>query len=251
MPLPTEVADARRLNALRDYDILDTPPEKGFDDIVELARMTCAAPVALVSLVAGERQWFKAQAGFEPRETSLDKSVCAHVLGAPGLLVIPDLTLDPRTSRNPLVTGEPYLRFYAGAPLQAAGGERLGSLCVIDMAPRPEGLTDKQSVALLALAGQVMTQMDLRRSVTERERILSGQAALIAQQNVLISAQAAVTRAAGNRDAILDALVAGVMEAIPQAEGGVIELPGGRRARLSLGTRFPGRTCRAAAAPRR
>ncbi|MCJ2021879.1 response regulator [Methylobacterium sp. E-065] len=221
---PSEVADIRRLDALRDYDILDTPPEKGFDDIVELARMTCAAPVALVSLVTGDRQWFKAKAGFAPCETSLDKSVCAHVLGAPDLLVIPDLTLDPRTRENPLVTGEPYLRFYAGAPLQAAGGERLGSLCVIDLAPRPEGLTEPQAGALRALAGQVMTQMDLRRSVAERERILSGQAALIAQQNVLIAAQTAVTRAAGDRNAILDALVADVMEAVPQAEGGVIEL---------------------------
>ncbi|WP_267358842.1 MULTISPECIES: GAF domain-containing protein [unclassified Methylobacterium] len=221
---PSEVADIRRLDALRDYDILDTPPEKGFDDIVELARITCAAPVALVSLVTGDRQWFKAKAGFAPCETSLDKSVCAHVLGAPDLLVIPDLTLDSRTRENPLVTGEPYLRFYAGAPLQAAGGERLGSLCVIDLAPRLEGLTEPQAGALRALAGQVMTQMDLRRSVAERERILSGQAALIAQQNVLIAAQTAVTRAAGDRNAILDALVAGVMEAVPQAEGGVIEL---------------------------
>jgi PAS domain S-box-containing protein len=221
---PSEVVDTRRLDALRNYDILDTPPEKGFDDIVELARITCAAPVALVSLVAGDRQWFKAQSGFEPRETSLDKSVCAHALAEPGLLVIPDLTLDPRTRENPLVTGEPHIRFYAGAPLQAVGGERLGSLCIIDIVPRPEGLTERQASALRALAGQVMTQMDLRRSVTERERILSGQAALIAQQDALISAQAAVTRAAGNREAILDALVAGVMKAVPQAEGGVIEL---------------------------
>ena len=221
---PAEVADPRRLDALRDYDILDTPPEKGFDDIVELARMTCDAPVALVSLVAGDRQWFKARSGFAPCETSLDKSVCAHVLGSPDVLVIPDLTLDPRTRNNPLVTGEPYLRFYAGAPLQAAGGKRIGSLCVIDLAPRPEGLTDRQAVALRALAGQVMSQMDLRRSASERERILSGQASLIAQQNALIATQTAVTRAAGRRDAILDALVAGAMDAIPEADGGGIEL---------------------------
>ncbi len=224
--LPPEVADARRLDALRDYDILDTPPEEGFDDIVELARMTCAAPVALVSLVAGDRQWFKARAGFAPCETSLDKSVCAHVLGAPDLLVIPDLTQDPRTRANPLVTGAPHLRFYAGAPLQARGGQRLGSLCVIDLVPRP-GLDDRQARALRALAGQVMSQMELRRAAADRERILAGQTALIAQQNALIAAQAAVTRADGNRDAILDALVGGVMDAIPQAEGGVIELRDG------------------------
>ncbi|RYY12521.1 MAG: GAF domain-containing protein, partial [Alphaproteobacteria bacterium] len=107
---PPKVRDRRRLDALLDHDILDTPPEKGFDDIVTLARMTCDAPVALVSLVAGDRQWFKARSGFAPCETTLDKSICAHALGAPDLLVIPDLTQDPRTSSNPLVTGEPYLR---------------------------------------------------------------------------------------------------------------------------------------------
>jgi signal transduction histidine kinase/CheY-like chemotaxis protein/GAF domain-containing protein len=222
--LPPEVGDARRLDALRGYGILDTPPEKGFDDIVELARMTCSVPVALVSLVAGDRQWFKARSGFAPCETSLDKSVCAHVLGSPDLLVIADLSLDSRTRDNPLVTGEPYLRFYAGAPLEAADGERLGSLCVIDLAPRPEGLTDRQAVALRALAGQVMSQMELRRSVAEREGLLSGQAALIAQQNALIAAQASVTRAAGDRGVILDTLVGGVMAAVSQAEGAVIEL---------------------------
>jgi GAF domain-containing protein len=92
--------------------------ERGFDDIVELARLTCAAPVALVSLVASDRQWFKARAGFAPCGTSLDRSVCAHVLGSPDLLVIPDLTQDSRARENPLVTGEPHLRFHAGAPLQ-------------------------------------------------------------------------------------------------------------------------------------
>ncbi|WP_162241332.1 MULTISPECIES: response regulator [unclassified Methylobacterium] len=222
--LPSEVADPNRLDALREYNILDTPPEKGFDDIVDLARLTCAAPVALVSLVAGDRQWFKAKSGFTSCETPLNQSVCAHVLGEPDLLVIPDLTKDPRTRENPLVTGEPYLRFYAGAPLEAVGGERLGSLCVIDMEPRLNGLTDIQAAALRALAGQVMSQMELRRSVAERERILSGQTALIDQQNALIAAQAAVTQAAGDRDVILDALVEGVMAAIPQAEGAVIEL---------------------------
>ena len=223
-PLPSEVGDARRLDALRDYAILDTPPEQGFDDIVELARLTCAVPVSLVSLVAGDRQWFKARSGFDPCETTLDKSVCAHALAEPDLLVIPDLTQDPRTRDNPLVTGEPHLRFYAGAPLQAPGGERLGSLCVIDLEPRPAGLTASQATALRALAGQVMTQMDLRRAMAERERVLAGQAALIAQQNALISTQAAITRANGDRDVILDVLVAGAMEAVPQAEGGVIEI---------------------------
>ncbi|MCJ2018349.1 GAF domain-containing protein, partial [Methylobacterium sp. E-065] len=221
---PRDVSDTRRLNALKDYGILDTAPEKGFDDIVLLARRLCDAPVALVSFVASDRQWFKAKAGFTPCETTLDRSVCAHVLAAPDILVIPDLTLDARTSANPLVTGEPHLRFYAGAPLEAATGERLGSLCVIDTAPRPGGLSEDQAASLKALAGQVMAQMELRRAIGERERMLSGQEALIAQQNALIETQAAVSRAAGDRNAILEALVIGVMAAVPAAEGGVIEL---------------------------
>ncbi len=95
---------------------------------------------------------------------------------------------------------------------------------MIDLAPRPEGLTAPQATALRALAGQVVSQMDLRQAMAERERVLAGQSALIAQQNALISTQAAVTQAAGDRDVILEVLVAGAMAAIPQAEGGVIEM---------------------------
>uniref|UniRef100_UPI003F885D49 hybrid sensor histidine kinase/response regulator n=1 Tax=Methylobacterium sp. NMS12 TaxID=3079766 RepID=UPI003F885D49 len=222
--VPPEVGDARRLNALADYGILDTAPEQGFDDVVLLARRLCAAPAALVSFVAADRQWFKAKSGFDPCETSLDRSVCAHALGEPDMLVIPDLTQDPRTRDNPLVTGEPRLRFYAGAPLVASQGERLGSLCVVDTEARPQGLTAEQSDSLRALARQVMALMDLRRAAGERGRILAGQEAMIGQQNALIATQAAVSRAAGDRDAILDALVQGVMAAVPAAEGGVIEI---------------------------
>ncbi len=96
-----------RAAALDGYGILDTPAEQGFDDIVLLASRICGTPVALVSLVAGDRQWFKARVGFDPCETPLSQSVCAHALRQPGLLVIPDLTEDPRTRDNPLVTDEP------------------------------------------------------------------------------------------------------------------------------------------------
>lgn len=123
--------DRDRLSALAGYDILDTAPEQGDDDIVRLACDLCAAPVAVVSLVDDHRQWFKARIGFGPCETDLGQSVCAHALahGVDDLLVIPDLTADPRTAANPLVTGAPHLRFYAGAPLPGAGGMVLGSLC--------------------------------------------------------------------------------------------------------------------------
>ena len=129
--LSLAVSDPVRLAALNRYAILDTPPETGFDDIVQLACQLCAVPVSLVSLVAGDRQWFKARIGFPQCGTDLNSSVCAHALAQPDqLLVIPDLTGDPRTRTNPLVTGEPFIRFYAGAPLATSQGEVLGSLCV-------------------------------------------------------------------------------------------------------------------------
>ena len=162
-------ADDARLNALASYGILDTPPEEGFDDIVMLAAQACGTPVALVSLVDRDRQWFKARIGFDLQETPLGESVCVHALRQTDLLVIPDLAADPRTADNPLVIGKPHLRFYAGAPLVAPGGEVLGTLCVIDHVARPDGLSPTQRLALEALAWQVMTQLELRRALTERD----------------------------------------------------------------------------------
>ena len=222
--IPPVVLDASRLAALDAYTILDTPPEKGFDDIVHLARKVCDVPVALVSLVAGDRQWFKARVGFEPCQTTLDQSVCAHVLGQPDLLVIPDLSLDVRTRDNPLVTGAPLLRFYAGAPLRAANGEHLGSLCVIDVVPRPKGLTEDQAESLRALAGQVMAQLELRRSLAERDAMLDQQRATVVQHEALLATQAGVAAAGGRLDDVLAAVVDGALRALPQAEGGVVEM---------------------------
>ncbi|GMA75027.1 hypothetical protein GCM10025880_14440 [Methylorubrum aminovorans] len=108
--------EAERLAALARYDILDTPAEDAFDDAVALAAQLCAAPTALVSLLTDDRQWFKARLGFAPIETGLDRSICVHVLAGRDVLVIPDLAADPRTRANPLVTREPGMRFYAGAP---------------------------------------------------------------------------------------------------------------------------------------
>jgi two-component sensor histidine kinase/PAS domain-containing protein len=167
----------QRLSALDIYHVLDTPPEQGFDDIVLLATQVCETPVALVSLVANDRQWFKARIGFEPCETDLDSSVCAHALVEPDLLVIPDLTKDERTKTNPLVTGEPHIRFYAGAPLRTPEGEVIGSLCVIDGVPRPEGLTEVQASGLRNLSRQVMSQLELRRALMDRDAALAAQRA--------------------------------------------------------------------------
>lgn len=168
----TLAADSRRVAALESYGILDTPAEAGFDDIVSLACQICETPVALVSLIAADRQWYKAKVGTELCETPLNQSVCLHALKQPGLLVIPDLSLDPRTRDNTLVTGEPHLRFYAGARLETPDGQALGTLCVVDLQPRPDGLTPRQATALEALARQVMTQMELRRTATARDKAL-------------------------------------------------------------------------------
>jgi two-component sensor histidine kinase len=161
-----------RVAALARYGILDTEPEPGFDDIVLLATRLCETPVALVSLVTTDRQWFKARVGFTASETPLGQSVCAHALRQRDVMVIPDLTLDARTCDNGLVTGPPFIRFYAGAVLETPDGVKLGTLCVIDTAPRPAGLTATQIESLQALARQVMNQMELRRALMQRDRAL-------------------------------------------------------------------------------
>ncbi|WP_398477813.1 sensor histidine kinase [Tardiphaga sp.] len=163
--IPAAVMDPQRRAVLHSYGMLDTGPEPEFDDIVMLARQVCGAPVALISLVDADRQWFKAVSGFDVCETSIEQSVCAHALAVPETLNIPDLTLDPRTKDNPHVTGEPHLRFYAGAPLIAAEGVAIGTVCVVDTVARPGGLRSDQLAALEALARQVMTQFELRRDL--------------------------------------------------------------------------------------
>ena len=218
------IQDPTRLAALVAYSVLDTPPEEGFDDIVQLATQLCQVPVALVSLVAADRQWFKARIGFPPCETDLNSSVCSHVLGEPDLLIIPDLTQDPRTRANPLVRGEPHIRFYAGAPLRTYEGQVLGSLCVIDNEARPHGLTEAQANGLRALARQVMSQLDLRRTLANRDALLAAQQMEIRARDALQVTQAAIIEAEGDIETILDALVKGAMQAVAAAEGGVIEL---------------------------
>jgi PAS domain S-box-containing protein len=165
--------EASRLAALLSYDVLDTPTEPQFDDIVQLARTVCHAPVALVSLVAADRQWFKARAGLDAHETPLNQSVCAHAIREREILVIADLAEDERTRANPLVSGPPHIRFYAGAVLRTPEGEALGALCVIDDAPRPGGLTAEQTEALLALARQTMLLLHYRRALASRDSAIA------------------------------------------------------------------------------
>lgn len=154
--------------AIDDYAILDTPPEQAFDDIVLLAADYCAAPVALVSLFDGDRVWFKARVGYADRETAKPDSICVRVCDEPDLVVIPDLRADPRTADSPVVTQAEGARFYAGVPLTGGGSERLGSLCILDTVPRPDGLSDREAEALRRLARQADTQLRLHRLLAQR-----------------------------------------------------------------------------------
>ncbi|MDE1163860.1 MAG: ATP-binding protein [Pseudomonas sp.] len=167
VPLPPE--EALRIEALEHLQILDTLPETSFDDIVELATTLCGTPIALVSLVDSERQWFKACVGLDVRQTPRDQAFCAHAILVPeALLMVEDATLDPRFNANPLVLGAPFIRFYAGAPVLAANGQALGTVCVIDTVPR--SLTASQANGLQALARQASALLQLRTLSLAREQ---------------------------------------------------------------------------------
>ena len=157
--------EALRVEALRQYAVLDTLPEQALDDLTALAAQICGAPIALISLVDEHRQWFKARFGWAMAETPRDISFCGHALHERDLFIVPDATRDKRFAQNPMVTGQPRIRFYAGAPLVNSEGAALGTLCVIDHVPRT--LTLEQERALRVLARQVMTHLELRRHTRE------------------------------------------------------------------------------------
>lgn len=157
-----------RLAALRSYGILDTRVEGAFDDITRIASHVCQTPIAVVNLIDEHRQWFKSEIGLGVRETPLATSICAHAILQFDFMEIPDTTLDDRFSGNPLVTGQPHLRFYAGALLKTSAGHALGTVCVLDT--RPRVLSDDQRSVLRALARQTMAQLELRRAWVQAER---------------------------------------------------------------------------------
>jgi anti-sigma regulatory factor (Ser/Thr protein kinase) len=157
--------EGARLAALRKYEILDTDPEVGFDDLALLASHICATPMAAITLVDQDRQWFKARVGLSVHETPRSISFCTHAIAQRGLFVVPDASKDARLRDNPQVTGDPHIRFYAGAPLITPDGHALGTLCVVDR--RPRHLTDAQAEALVALRRQVEAQLELRRRLIE------------------------------------------------------------------------------------
>ena len=185
--------ESARLDALLDYGILDTPKESDFDEIVALASRICDAPVALITLLDADRQWFKAAVGVEVPERPYEESLCSHAILQPGLTEVPDLSQDPRFADNAIVANDPNLRFYAGVPLETPEGLPIGTLCVIDVKAR--ALNDLQRDALRVLGNQAMTQIELRRRIAEGRR---------AEENL--------------RDAV-EARTAELRQAVEEAEG--------------------------------
>ena len=160
--------DGARLEELRRYEILDTSPEGAFDDLARLASAICGTPIALVSLVDRDRQWFKARVGLDAAQTPIEQSFCAHAIRGRDLFIVPDARADPRFAANPLVRDDPRIRFYAGAPLTTPQGHALGTLCIIDRVPRD--LDPSQVEALRVLGRQVAAQLELRLHVAQLRR---------------------------------------------------------------------------------
>ena len=173
-----------RLESLQSYRILDTDPEQAFDDIVLLASHICGTPISLISLVDENRQWFKARVGTSLTETSRSISFCSQAIRGTEMLVIPDATQDERFRDNPLVTGDPHFRFYAGAPLITREGHALGTLCLVDHVPRR--FTEEQAHALDALRRQAEAQLELRRNLMDLERALADRERSEAAQTALV-----------------------------------------------------------------
>ncbi len=165
-----EIDGAKRLAAVHDLRVLDTPPEAAFDDVVLIAAQACQAPMAAVGFIVDGRHWFKAKVGFDAVEIPAGLSICTYTIQQPDLAVIPDLREHPEFRHNPFVTGEPGLRFYAGIAFRDENGFPVGTLTVVDREPRPEGLSEVQERTLLALARSMSREVKLRKAERELAR---------------------------------------------------------------------------------
>lgn len=180
-PIPED--EDTRLRTVRAFDILDTAPEDSFDDLTRLASAICEVPISTVTIVDRERQWFKSMVGLDKREDTREVSFCAHTVVDKKPLVVRDARDDPRFASNPLVLGDPFIRFYAGSPLVTESGQVVGTICVIDRVPRE--LTESQAQALDALARQTMRLLESRkqaRDLQELDRVKDEFVALVSHE---------------------------------------------------------------------
>jgi adenylate cyclase len=182
MKAPIPADEDARIEELRQFHVLDTAAEREYDDLVFLASQICGTPIALISLVDSQRQYFKSRLGLEATETPRDVAFCAHAILQRNVMVVPDATADTRFADNPLVTADPNIRFYAGAPLVTPAGHAMGTLCVIDR--KPHEMQDSQHAALEALGRQVVALLLLRRAKEEAEQ------SSLAKSNLLTSLRA-------------------------------------------------------------
>ena len=173
-PNPQIQLEEQRIHAVHTSNLLDTEPEPEFDEAVRLAALICETPISLMTVVDRDRQWFKASTGLGLQETPREQAFCSHALGRTAPLIVPDAANDLRFQENPLVTGDPNIRFYAGMPLNTADGHTIGTLCVIDTKPRE--LTEQQQTALSILGHQVSTQIELRIKMKQLEDAIAEKA---------------------------------------------------------------------------